>query len=595
MDTQTAGRVPVLIAGGSLVGLSASLFLGRLGVPHLLAERHAETSRHPRGRGNNLRTMELFRVARVEDDIRAAASVLADNHGILQADTLTGAEQEWLFREIDPGGGLARFSPSGWCLCSQNDLEPVLLRHARQRGDIRFGTELTGFTVDAEGVDCTLLDRESGEVSTVRADYLVAADGPRSPVRTALGIAQTGRGDLFHNISVTFRAKRLADAVGDRLFIACYLTDPAGAGALLPVDNREQWVFHLPWHPERGETVEDFTDERCIAHIRAAAGIPDLEVEITGRAPWHAAERVAERYSAGRVFLVGDAAHEMPPTGAFGSNTGIQDAHNLAWKLAAVLDGWAGPRLLDTYGPERQPVAVHTAARAAERSAEHKHPGFDAAPGGGRQTNVLAVALGYRYADGALSGADAGDPVIPERFAPDGSVGSRAPHVWLRRGEERLSTLDLFEREPVLLATDPAWRAAAATVAAETGVPLRCHVLGPAPDADLHPEPATGPAAGGHPGAAGHAGGGDPAAAGTGGGAGVGGPAGHAGGGAAPVGGRPPGVGGVVVGWPEGYGLGAGGAVLVRPDGFVAWRAAGPVADRAGALRAAVREVFALA
>ncbi|GLW52269.1 FAD-dependent oxidoreductase [Kitasatospora phosalacinea] len=553
MNTQMADRVPVLITGGSLVGLSASLFLGRLGVPHLLVERHAETSRHPRGRGNNLRTMELFRVAGVEDDVRAAASVLADNHGILQAETLSGGEQEWLFREIDPGGGLARFSPSGWCLCSQNDLEPVLLRHAARRGDLRFNTELVSFEQDADGVTALLRDRATGEEREVRADYLIAADGPRSPVRERLGIGQSGRGDLFHNVSVTFRAKRLAEVVGDRLFIACYLTDPAGAGALLPVDNREQWVFHLPWHPERGERVEDFTDARCTAHIRAAAGVPDLDVEITGRAPWHAAERVADRYSAGRVLLCGDSAHEMPPTGAFGSNTGIQDAHNLAWKLAAVLAGWGGPRLLESYGAERRPVAVQTAARAAARSVEHQHPGFDAAPVGGPRTNVLAVALGYRYPEGALVGADATAGVVPERFAATGEVGTRAPHLWLRdRDGRRLSTLDLFEREPVLLATAAGggrWPEAARTVTGETGVPIRCLLVGEG--GDLVPEPVPdAPAAGPRP--------------------------------AGPS------------GWPAVYGLREGGAVLVRPDGFVGWRAGSPVGDPVAALRVAVRGVAGL-
>ncbi|MFJ5231190.1 FAD-dependent oxidoreductase [Kitasatospora sp. NPDC088391] len=549
MNTQMADRVPVLIAGGSLVGLSASLFLGRLGVPHLLVERHAETSRHPRGRGNNLRTMELFRTAGVERDVREAASVLAGNHGILQARTLAGDEQEWLFREIDPGGGLARFSPSGWCLCSQNDLEPVLLRHAALRGDLRFNTELLSFEQDADGVAARLRDRATGEEREVRADYLIAADGPRSPVRERLGIGQSGRGDLFHNVSVTFRAKRLPEVVGDRLFIACYLTDPAGAGALLPVDNREQWVFHLPWHPERGERVEDFTDERCTAHIRAAAGVPDLEVEITGRAPWHAAERVADRYAEGRVFLCGDAAHEMPPTGAFGSNTGIQDAHNLAWKLAAVLAGWGGPRLLESYGAERRPVAVQTAARAAARSVEHRHPGFDAAPVGGPRTNVLAVALGYRYLEGALVGADATAGVVPEKFAATGEVGTRAPHLWLRDASgERVSTLDLFESSLVLLAPAEGggrWPEAARRVAEETGAPIRCLLLGP--DGDLSPEPVpeTPPGRG---------------------------PAGPA-------------------NWPAVYGLRPGGAALVRPDGFVGWRATSAVGDPVGALRIAVRGI----
>jgi putative polyketide hydroxylase len=523
-------RVPVLVVGGSLVGLSTSVFLGRLGVPHLLVERHARTSHHPRGRGNNPRTMELFRVAGVEADIREAASVLRDNHGILQADTLAGKDHEWLFRKIDPSGVTARSSPSPWCLCSQNDLEPVLLRHAGQLGGaIRFGTELVSFEQDDDGVTAELLERSTGQRSTVRADYLVAADGPRSPVREQLGIGHSGRGDLFHNISVTFRAGQLAEVVGDRRFIACYVTNPQGEGALLPVDNREHWVFHLPWHPDRGETLEDFTDERCAAHIRAAAGVPDLPVEITGRAPWHAAERVADRYHAGRVFLAGDSAHEMPPTGAFGSNTGIQDAHNLAWKLAAVLSGWAGPGLLESYGDERRPVAVETAARAALRSAEHKHPGFDAVPRGGPAAGMLSVALGYRYNSGAIVDADPRAPTVPEQFATTGEPGTRAPHMWLRRPSgERLSTIDLFERVPVLLtAPGSTWQAAAKTAAAETGVPLECHAVGE--DAVLVPDEDAD--------------------------------------------------------WSGAYGIGASGAVLVRPDGFVAWRSEDAARDPESVLR----------
>ncbi|GAA3225785.1 hypothetical protein GCM10020256_35710 [Streptomyces thermocoprophilus] len=374
-------HVPVLIVGGSLVGLSTSLFLGRLGVRHTLVERHSGTSHHPRGRGNNVRTMELFRVSGTEPDIHRAAETLAGNHGILQTPTLVGDAGEWLFREIDPGGGLARFSPTGWCLCSQNDLEPVLLDHAKRLGgELRYSTEMLSFEADADGVTALVKSRETGEHTRIRAQYLVAADGPRSPVREQLGIGQSGPGELFHNVSLTFRSRRLADVVGDRRFIVCYLTTPGADGALLPVDNREHWVFHAPWHPEQGETLEEFTDERCADHIRRAVGAPGLDVEITGRAPWHAAQRVARSYRSGRVFLAGDSAHEMSPTGAFGSNTGIQDAHNLAWKLAAVLGGWAGEKLLESYDAERRPVAEATSARAAARSAEHSHPGFAPPP-----------------------------------------------------------------------------------------------------------------------------------------------------------------------------------------------------------------------
>ncbi|MFI8003242.1 FAD-dependent oxidoreductase [Streptomyces sp. NPDC086010] len=525
MNENVDHRVPVLVVGGSLVGLSTSLFLSRLGIRHLLVEKHRSTSTHPRGRGNNVRTMEIFRTAGAERLIRDAASVLADNHGILQAGSLTGDDQEWLFKEIDPGGGLARFSPSGWCLCSQNDLEPVLVDHARAQGsELRFSTELISFEQDADGVTAVVKDRETGVHSTVRADYLVAADGPRSPIREQLGIGRTGPGDLFHNVSITFRSRGLAAVVGDRRFIVCYLTNPKADGALLPVDNEERWVFHAPWQPDRGETLEDFTDERCAEHIRLAVGAPDLDVEITGKAPWHAAERVAERYSAGRVFLAGDSAHEMSPTGAFGSNTGIQDAHNLAWKLAAVLGGAAEPGLLDTYEAERLPVAAATSARASARSSEHSHPGYAGSPGpgggGGRKGGggMLAVALGYRYARGAVLGVDPATPVVPEGMGLTGEPGSRAPHMWLGRDGERVSTLDLYEQAFVLLcdARHQDWRAAAAAVAKRLGVRLDAFGIGPGADADLRSEEGAD--------------------------------------------------------WAASHGTSAEGAVLVRPDGFVAWR-----------------------
>ncbi|MEU6016865.1 FAD-dependent monooxygenase [Streptomyces sp. NPDC047515] len=525
-------RVPVLIVGGSLVGLSASLFLGRLGIEHLLVEKHRSTSTHPRGRGNNVRTMELFRTAGAEPGIREAASVLADNHGILQAGSLTGDDQEWLFKEIDPGGGLARFSPAGWCLCSQNDLEPVLVRLAREQGgDLRFSTEMQSFDQDGSGVDAALKNRETGEHISVRADYLVAADGPRSPIREQLRIGRTGPGDLFHNVSITFRSRQLADVLGDRRFIVCYLTNPAADGALLPVDNKKEWVFHAPWQPQLGETLEDFTDERCAEHIRTAVGAPDIDVEITGRAPWHAAERVAQRYASGRVFLAGDSAHEMSPTGAFGSNTGIQDAHNLAWKLAAVLKGEAGPGLLDTYEAERLPVARATSARASARSSEHSHPGYAAAPGvgGGRQGGMLTVALGYRYVRGAVLGADPEQPVVPPRMQLNGEPGSRAPHLWVRQAGERKSTLDLYEQTLVLLTdgADVVWRRAAARVADRLSVRLRTYGIGSG--ADLEPENGAD--------------------------------------------------------WAELHGTTSEGAVLVRPDGFVAWRSTGAAADAEATLQ----------
>ncbi|MEE1940173.1 FAD-dependent monooxygenase [Streptomyces sp. TRM 70361] len=551
MHTEADLKVPVLVVGGSLVGLSASLFLGRLGVRHILVERRPGTSAHPRGRGNNVRTMEVFRTAGIEPAVRRAAAVLAGNHGILRTPVLADpAAGRWLFQRMDPDGRLARVSPSSWCLCSQNDLEPVLLENARALGgDLRFSTELLSFVPTTDGVTATVKDLRTGEHGTVRADYLVAADGPRSPVREQLGIGHSGPGELFHNVSVSFRSRALAGIVGDRRFLMCYLTGPGADGTLLPVDNRERWVFHLPWQPERGETLEDFTDSRCADHIRRAVGDPGLDVAVTGRVPWHAAERVALSYRADRVFLAGDAAHEMSPTGAFGANTGIQDAHNLAWKIAAVHHGWAGPALLDTYDTERRPVAQATAARASDRAAEHHHPGYVPEPAptapagrpgpggagagrGGPQAGILAAALGYRYPDGAVLGTDPAAPVLPHTLELTGEPGTRAPHLWLHRPgqEEPVSTLDLYERAPVLLShPGTPWHDAAVRVSRELSVPLTSYRVGTAAHADLVPADTSD--------------------------------------------------------WAGPHGITSQGAVLVRPDGFTAWRHPGPAADPGATLQ----------
>ncbi|MFJ5533795.1 FAD-dependent oxidoreductase [Streptomyces sp. NPDC093261] len=518
MEDRGNDYVPVLVVGGSLVGLSASVFLGRLGIRHRVVERHAATSAHPRGRGNNMRTMELFRTAGLEPEIRKAAATLSRNHGILQVDTLHSGNQRWLSARITGRPPEADVCSTVRCACSQNDLEPVLLEGARNLGgDVRFSTELLSFTQDDGGVRAVLQDRTSGETHTVHADYLFAADGPRSPVRQRLGIEHSGSGDLFHNISVTFRSKKLREVAGDQLFVVCYVTDPAGEGVLLPVDNEEQWVFHVPWFPERGQTMEYFTDDRCVEHIRAAAGVRDLDVEITGRAPWHAADRVANSYREGRVFLMGDAVHEMPPTGAFGSNTGIQDAHNIAWKVAAVLRGWAGPALLDSYETERRPVAQVTSARATVQAAREQHPGYSARSASSDAADLMTTALGYRYVSGAVIGAPADEPLIPDTLCLRADPGTRAPHMWVTRDGERVSTIDMYERSFVLLSGRPQWRDAARSVGTLLNVPLEAYTVGRGAEYDL-----------------------------------------DAGEGAD---------------WASVHGTTPEGAVLVRPDGFVAWRA----------------------
>ncbi|MDT0467295.1 FAD-dependent oxidoreductase [Streptomyces gibsoniae] len=509
--------VPVLIAGGSLVGLSASVFLGRLGIQHRVVERHAALSTHPRGRRNNMRTMELFRTAALEPEIRNAAGSLSHNRGILRVDTLHGEHREWLQTPISGRPPEADQCSTVRCDCSQSELEPVLLQGTRDLGgDVRFSTELVSFSQDSHGVDAVVRSADSGETRTVRADYLLAADGPRSPVRERLGIRQSGAGDLFHRVSITFRSRKLREVVGEERFILCYITDPSGEGLLQPVDNKEQWVFQLPWSPERGQTVEHLTDAQCAGHIRAAAGVRDLDVEITGKAPWRASERLADSYRDGRVFLIGDSAHEMPPTGAFGANTGIQDAHNLVWKIAAVLRGWAGHRLLDSYESERRPVAQATSAQAILRAPGEERSGYTARTSAGNSIFPMTVALGYRYVSAAVVGADAGAPTIPDRLLLSADPGTRAPHMWVTRNGAAVSTIDLYERSFVLFCGRPDWREAARTAAGRLNVPLDGYLIGSGAAYDLD------------------------------------------------TGGGPH--------WSTVHGTTPDGAVLVRPDGFVAWR-----------------------
>lgn len=237
---------------------------------------------------------------------------------------------------------------------------------------------------------------------------------------------------------------------------------------------------------------------------------------------------MAEWFGSGRVFLAGDSAHEMSPTGAFGSNTGIQDGHNLAWKIAAVLDGSAGMELLDTYEEERLPVARATSERASARSAEHSHPGYAPPPtmGGGPGSGVLTTAMGYCYPSGAVVGGDPSRPIIPEALRLTGDTGTRAPHMWLTRtgSDERVSTLDLYERSFVLLSgAGTPWQEAARQVAAELSARLDAYTIGSGPEADLRQEEGAD--------------------------------------------------------WAETHATDPAGAVLVRPDGFVAWRSEGAVAD----------------
>ncbi|MEU6309690.1 FAD-dependent monooxygenase [Streptomyces sp. NPDC047014] len=513
-------QVRVLVVGGSLSGLSAALFLAARGVECLVVEQRPGTSAHPRARLVTARSMELFRSVGIEEQVREAGD--PGPIGFVVVDTLADEHYVPTGNHDDETLGI---SPTGMRLCDQQRLEPLLLSRARELGaEIRFGTRFEGLEQDADGVTATLGSVDGEERWTVRCDYLLAADGIRSPVREALGIGRHGPGPLGRSVSAIFDAD-LDPVIRGRRAMAVIVRR---AGAFLFARGNSEarkWQLGFPLSDGIDASPEGLR-ERTRELARVAADDPDLEITVHSAMAWESAALVADRFRDGRVFLVGDSAHAMPPAGGFGGNTGVQDAHNLAWKLAAVLDGSAGGALLDTYDAERRPVADFTVretmARIGQSSAETR----------------ATVQLGYRYPslaeevpDGDAGGAAKGEPPVAENpFEPSGRPGTRAPHVVLEHEGRRISTLDLFGEGFVLLAD-----AGATTWRTEVpGVALR-RISGPGERVP----------------------GGDPAYV---------------------------DVDGI---FRTAYGVGPDGAALIRPDGFIGWRTADGSAGALDRLRSA--------
>ena len=502
--------MPVLIAGGGSVGLAASVLLARHGVRSLVAERHPGTSILPRAFGANVRTMEIFRVLGLEEAIQAVEVDVGGLPLLLAMQTLDGPVLESVpFHNSGDPDDPAWPSPTRVSFCAQDALDPILVRALGQAelAELRFGTEISGLRSDPAGVTAELTDRRDGTRRMVRADYLIAADGASSSIREALGIGMTGH-DISAEINVLFEAD-LSRALGAKRAILYRLHNrwlPDG-GLFRNIDGGNRWTMF----------ARDPGDARPAAMaeiIRGCAGDPGLAVEIVASGAWRKAALLADRFRAGRVFLAGDAAHRLTPAGGLGMNTGIQGAHNLAWKLAAVLHGWAGLDLLDTYETEWRPAA----ARAVELSHRIETTGHRAA------SKMLGQMLGTAYQQGAFvrdgtCPPDVADPIAD--YVPAARPGHRAPHYLLSSGGCRRSTLDLFDVKFVALSPSKRWCDAARAAGAALGVPLTAHVI-----ADST--------------------------------------------------------------WAAQYGVGADGAVLVRPDGYVAWRRAQACHDMPGELHRAI-------
>ena len=539
---QGAGEtVPVLIVGGGLTGLSSALFLAWHGVRPLLVERHADLLIHPRARGFTPRTVELFRQVGLEPVIREAGFAGGDDLRwiAVRAETLAGEHES--VDEADEGGEMSTISPAPFAAIDQDKLEIILRRKAEELGvDIRFSTELVSYDEDDIGITAIMKDRRTGAEQTVHADYVVAADGWDSPIRQRLGICLDGPGPFFHVVTALVDADLRPALRGRRVNIA-YLQQPRPGTILMAHDEAGQrWVFGTGFSPQYGESLADFPEQRVIAMVRQAAGVTDVLVSLRPQIPgtdikmlgFAIGAQVAQQYRVGPTFLVGDAAHIVPPTGGLGANTGIQDAHNLAWKLAAVVKGEAGPALLDTYHDERRPVGLLTMEQALARWGSRVGEGAfsSTAP----LMDYAAVAFGYCYQSAVVLGA----PVDPRPALPitelTGQPGTRAPHIWLARDGQRLSTIDLFGRDYVLLtgAEGSAWVDAARSL---TDTAVRAYRIGG--DGDFADSEGC---------------------------------------------------------WAEVYGVTASGAVLVRPDGFVAWCRADVSDDPARELSAALSVLLAV-
>ncbi|WP_418155591.1 FAD-dependent monooxygenase [Actinoalloteichus caeruleus] len=442
----------VLIVGGGLVGLSAALFLEWHGVPAVLVEKRDTTSPQPKARRINLRTMELFRQVDAEADVMAAAAALADFEGMAAGRTLVEAEPlSWGHGEDDPA---PEISPSDSCLCAQDTLEPVLRALATERGaDLRFGHRVLEVVDDGTSVTSTVRDPD-GRVGAIRARYLIAADGAHSPIRERLGIARSGRGTLGRSTNVYFEADLSAQVRG-REFNLCQIEHPEVPSMLLTVDGVRRWLLMADPAPGRDHAG-------WARAVRTATGVPDLDVRILSALDWEPGMFVADRFSAGRIFLAGDAAHVMPPYLAAGANTGIQDVHNLAWKLARVVSGTAPRSLLDSYQVERHWLGWLTADQASAQTANLRQLGVESGDGTPSHDPV-ALLMGYQYPAGAFVPDGSLAPL--DRLGLTGQPGSRLPHH--RLGPDR-SALDLVGRGLTLLGASDTWeRAASATPGVE--------------------------------------------------------------------------------------------------------------------------------
>ena len=460
----------VLIVGAGLAGLSLAVFLGLNGISAVVVERHESTSILPKARGQNPITMEALRTAGVTASIRAAMPPGKPAITSVISESMAG---KVFYDHVAHRPDFSSFSPERPGMASQARAEEALARRAVELGaQLRFKTGYESLSQDDDGVDVRLRSLDTDEVYQVRAQYVVAADGIRGKIAAEVGIGMHGLGIIKSVTAVRFLAD-LSALAGNDAMVVHYLQNPElpdGAGVLVSTDYPGEWVANMSADPTRDEAA-------TAAIIRIMVGVPDLQFQIIGSTSYDYGHRIADRFRAGRVFLAGDSAHVMPPTGGQGGNTAMQDGYYLGWKLAAVIKGKAGPELLDSYDVERRPYAEAVCTWQVANLAERRRID-NLAEQVGAPLDHATLMFGYVCTEGAFVPEVGTEKVAFEHPAEaSGRPGARVPHARLEGPDGVVSPRELLGPYFLVFTAAPDGVAVAQAAAEAQGVALKAYAV----------------------------------------------------------------------------------------------------------------------